>query len=102
VVVRAASLCRADGWLPSVGCLAEPGRHDHNVLVTDPTVSCQVCGRRPEPTGAEPGTGQDAGPVTELLSWVMDRRDGRTSWTCPACAASNIRALEAKLEPEWW
>jgi hypothetical protein len=40
--------------------------------------------------------------MPDLLSWVMDRRDGRTSWTCPACASANIRALEAKLEPEWW
>lgn len=49
---------------------------------------CQVCGRQ----------ATDA----ELLSWVMDRRAGKVSWTCARCAAANIRALEAKLEPEWW
>ncbi|HJQ00871.1 MAG TPA: hypothetical protein VJ851_04675 [Jatrophihabitans sp.] len=58
----------------------------------DPTVSCQSCGRTAD---------ADSMPH-DLLSWVMDRRDGRTSWTCPDCAARNIRALEAKLEPEWW
>ena len=50
--------------------------------------SCQTCGH----------TGSGA----ELLQWVMDRRAGKVSWTCPTCAATNIRALEAKLEPEWW
>jgi hypothetical protein len=69
------------------------------VLVTDPTLACQSCGRVAEPSGADSGTGTAA---PDLLSWVMDRRDGRISWTCPACAAAKIRALEAKLEPEWW
>ncbi|MDQ2838467.1 MAG: hypothetical protein M3Y42_16005 [Actinomycetota bacterium] len=57
--------------------------------VTD-VVVCQLCGV---------GLAESGDP---LLSWVMDRRDGRTSWTCPRCASSNLRALEAKLEPEWW
>ncbi|HET6209552.1 MAG TPA: hypothetical protein VFD94_04175 [Jatrophihabitans sp.] len=63
--------------------------------MTEPTVACQACGRRPDPDGV--GSTQ-----AELLSWAMDRRGGRTSWTCPACAATHLRALEAKLEPEWW
>jgi hypothetical protein len=84
--------------------VVRPTRPGHNVLVTDPTVSCQSCGRAPDPpgavpAGADPGAGE---PLPNLLSWVMDRRDGRTRWTCPACAARNLRSLEAKLEPEWW
>jgi len=55
----------------------------------DQSVSCQVCGRAPT---------DDA----DRFSWVMDRRDGRVSWTCPHCATENIRSLEAKLDPEWW
>lgn len=54
----------------------------------EPSGSCQVCGR--------PGSGG------ELLQWVMDRRADRVSWTCPRCAAVHLRALEAKLDPEWW
>ena len=54
----------------------------------EPSYSCQVCGR--------------SGSGAELLQWVMDRRAGRASWTCPGCAATHIRALEAKLDPEWW
>jgi hypothetical protein len=56
--------------------------------VTQP-VGCQVCGRQPA-------------DAVEQLGWAMDRRHGRVSWTCPGCAARNIRSLEAKLEPEWW
>ena len=50
--------------------------------------TCQVCGAT--------GSGE------ELLQWVMDRRADRTSWTCPRCATTHIRSLEAKLDPEWW
>ncbi|MEO9239368.1 MAG: hypothetical protein ABI418_14905 [Jatrophihabitantaceae bacterium] len=60
--------------------------------MTDASMNCQRCGAMVDPSvdGAA------------ALNWVMDRRDGRTSWTCPACASGNIRAMEAKLEPEWW
>jgi hypothetical protein len=61
-------------------------------LDTEPSLDvepvCQLCGR--------------ADTAGERLSWVMDRRAGTVSWTCPDCAATHIRALEAKLEPEWW
>lgn len=52
---------------------------------------CQVCGRTaPESDG-------DA-----VITWAMDRDGERVRWTCPRCIAENVRALEAKLEPEWW
>ncbi|HEU5271413.1 MAG TPA: hypothetical protein VFU36_15915 [Jatrophihabitans sp.] len=54
----------------------------------DPPRTCQVCGRS--------GSGE------ELLQWGMDRRAGQVSWTCPRCATTHLRALEAKLDPEWW
>jgi hypothetical protein len=55
-------------------------------------MTCQLCGVTEDP----------AADRAAVLGWAMDRRAGRTSWTCPACAAANIRAMEAKLEPEWW
>ncbi|MGI8666426.1 MAG: hypothetical protein ACR2N4_10395 [Jatrophihabitans sp.] len=93
-----------------------------------PEMCCQLCGARPgEPAAvgsevdgavadspddgrAAVGGPDDSGSVAGgaivgeavLLSWVMDRQDGRTSWTCPNCAAANIRSVEAKLEPQWW
>ncbi|HEX2903285.1 MAG TPA: hypothetical protein VHO01_07485 [Jatrophihabitans sp.] len=56
--------------------------------MTDP-ISCRLCGR-------------PCSEVADRLNWVMDRRDERISWTCPQCAAANLRSLEAKLDPEWW
>ncbi len=53
-----------------------------------PDPACQLCGR--------------VGSGADLLQWAMDRRAGRISWTCPSCAAANLRSLEAKLDPEWW
>ncbi len=37
------------------------------------------------------------------LSWVLDRApSGTDTWTCPDCAARHIRAMEARLDSEWW
>jgi hypothetical protein len=55
-------------------------------------VCCQICGR-----GADPGV--DGDPP---LTWVMDRDEGRISWTCPGCAARHVRSMEAQLDPKWW
>jgi transcription elongation factor Elf1 len=53
-------------------------------------LACQLCGRTAE---AE---------VDARLSWVMERDGARTSWTCPSCALENVRAMEAKLDAQWW
>jgi hypothetical protein len=60
--------------------------------MTEPPVTCQVCGR-----SADPAT--EADPP---LAWVLDTEDGRRRWTCPGCARDNVRAIEAKLDSEWW
>lgn len=55
-------------------------------------VTCQVCGRIAESaTETEPP-----------LDWVLDTDRGRRRWTCPSCARANVRAIEAKLDSEWW
>jgi endogenous inhibitor of DNA gyrase (YacG/DUF329 family) len=56
------------------------------------TVACQLCGRQSDPN-------QDGDPP---LSWAMDRDGDRVTWTCPRCAAANVRSMEAKLDPEYW
>jgi hypothetical protein len=53
-------------------------------------IDCQRCGRR-------------AAPDEDVrLSWVMDRGSRGVQWTCPSCAADNVRSMEAKLDIEWW
>jgi hypothetical protein len=55
-------------------------------------VSCQLCHRRSEATG----------DGSFVLSWAMDVMTGEVRWTCPDCSRLNVRAIEAKLEPQWW
>jgi hypothetical protein len=64
-----------------------------NERVTQPPVTCQVCGRGPDPAveGSNPP-----------LGWVLDAERGRRRWTCPVCARDHVRAIEAKLDSEWW
>jgi hypothetical protein len=56
-------------------------------------VTCAVCGRTAVTTGA-------------ALGWSLDRRRSGDQvieeWTCPVCSRENARAIEAKLDREWW
>jgi len=56
--------------------------------VTSSPVACQLCGRT---AGTDPP-----------LTWMLDTDGERRRWTCPDCARDNVRALEAKLDPQWW
>ncbi len=40
---------------------------------------------------------------TPPLTWLLDR-DGRRGavWVCDRCARTHLRAIEAKLDQEWW
>jgi hypothetical protein len=53
---------------------------------------CAVCGR----------PASDPPP----MDWSLARRQrgGQVieEWTCPACSRDNARAIEAKLDREWW
>ncbi|MGX7679241.1 hypothetical protein ACSMXN_10125 [Jatrophihabitans sp. DSM 45814] len=60
-------------------------------------VICQLCG-----IVAATARGSEDVSAAILLTWVMNRDSGRVRWTCPECAATNVRAIEAKLDPEWW
>lgn len=50
---------------------------------------CSVCGRTPT-------------DATDGLAWTFDASGGRESWVCSACSRDHVRAIEAKLEQEWW
>jgi hypothetical protein len=59
----------------------------------------------------EPGVGGTAvacafcgtvAPEGAPLDWTMQVERGRVQHICVACARDNLRAIEAKLAPEWW
>ena len=36
------------------------------------------------------------------MGWSMGRSDAGTTLLCGACTRAHLRAIEAKLEEEWW
>ena len=59
---------------------------------------CAHCGTRaPE----EPGGVEDGGTVVPL-TWTSAVENGRLRYFCPTCSRENLRAIEGKLDSEWW
>jgi hypothetical protein len=52
-------------------------------------VSCDFCG------AVDPA---DQPPLT----WTTAVENGRTRYFCAACSRENLRAIESKLDSEWW
>ncbi|HZM66291.1 MAG TPA: hypothetical protein VFC16_08330 [Nakamurella sp.] len=52
------------------------------------SATCSLCGAVESPP-----------PVTWMQEY--DRRRGQM-WVCDRCARQNLRAIEAKLDREWW
>lgn len=54
--------------------------------------TCAVCAREApaDPDGVPP------------LDWASEREGDAQVWTCPECTRSNVRAIEAKLDRQWW
>lgn len=53
------------------------------------SVTCDFCG------AVAPG---DAPP----LSWASSVENGRSRYFCERCSRENLRAIESKLDSEWW
>lgn len=52
-----------------------------------PVVHCAICGALAEST----------------LGWMSDRdSDGSVRWICPICSRDHVRAIEARLDRDWW
>lgn len=49
--------------------------------------ACQLCGT------AVP---------TVPLGWMSESTVRGPTWTCPACARTHLRAIESKLDQEYW
>jgi hypothetical protein len=50
--------------------------------------TCDFCGRQAD----------DA----ETLSWTTSTENGRTRTYCDTCSREHLRAIEGKLDSEWW
>ena len=36
------------------------------------------------------------------LTWTLAVERGRTQYFCDACSRQHLRAMESKLDSEWW
>jgi hypothetical protein len=50
--------------------------------------TCDFCGRQAD----------DA----ETLSWTTSMENGRSRTYCDTCSREHLRAIEGKLDSEWW
>lgn len=55
--------------------------------------TCDFCGRR---EAAEEAAGLAA------LTWTTAVEQGRSRAFCPTCSREHLRAMEGKLDSEWW
>jgi hypothetical protein len=54
----------------------------------DETVTCSYCGTQ--------------APAAETLSWTTAVERGSRQTYCVPCSRENLRAMEGKLDSEWW
>ncbi len=74
---------------------AGPKRRAYGGRVASP-VACELCGQTPpEPTDVE-----TAAQVP--LTWLTSVERGRVKVYCADCARTHLRAIESKLDSEWW
>jgi hypothetical protein len=51
--------------------------------------TCDFCGRTTE---------EHPPPLT----WTSAVEQGRTKWFCDTCSREHLRAMESRLDSEWW
>lgn len=52
--------------------------------------TCDFCGER------------EVDPARAALTWTTATERGRTRTFCPRCSREHVRAMESKLDSEWW
>jgi len=65
----------------------EPMGNPYESVAAGPDPACQQCGT-PAPETA--------------VTWMVEHTARGLVVTCPACARTNLRAIEAKLDQEYW
>ena len=56
--------------------------------MSEQPATCAFCGRQ--------GTGADT------LTWTTSVENGRERTYCEECSRTHLRAIEGKLDSEWW
>ena len=51
-------------------------------------ITCSFCGTQ--------------APEAETLTWTIAVENGRRRAFCDTCSRANLRAMESKLDSEWW
>jgi hypothetical protein len=51
-------------------------------------VTCDFCGTQ--------------APESETLTWTVAVENGRHRAFCDTCSRTHLRAMESKLDSEWW
>jgi hypothetical protein len=46
--------------------------------------------------------GAHADGDTPPLTWTSAVENGRTKYFCESCSRENLRAIEGKLDSDWW
>lgn len=73
---------------------------------TDGRAVCDFCGRTPGPADtagpADPGDTTDEPDIQVPLTWTVAVENGRRRRFCDECSRRHLRAMEAKLDSEWW
>lgn len=58
--------------------------------------TCDFCGRQEGVDDGSPAGGLAA------LAWTTAVENGRRRTFCPECSREHLRAMESKLDSEWW
>jgi len=46
--------------------------------------------------------GRTASDTESTLTWTTAVENGKTRTFCDTCSRDNLRAMESKLDSEWW
>ena len=46
--------------------------------------------------------GASAGSETPPITWTSALENGEQRWYCDDCSRTHLRAMESKLDPEYW
>lgn len=61
-----------------------------------------VCGRRVDEVRTCDFCGRQEADEAKTLTWTTAVENGRQRTFCDECSRTHLRAMESKLDSEWW